>query len=78
MATVLGQRFFAVLVLIALIFWLLPEGGKTPFLVLVILGCVAGGWVCFQTLGKRLNQSEFFAATRAELAKDRACLETRD
>lgn len=70
--------FISITVFIALIFWLLPDGGRTPFLVLVILGFAAGAWISFRALSTRSNQSEFFSATRAELAKDRECLETQD
>ena len=70
--------FLGVLALIALIFWLLPEGGRGPFLGLVILGCLAGGWICFRVLSSRLSQSQFFSGTRAELGRDRQCLETQN
>ena len=67
----------AVLSVIGLIFWLLPPGGRMPFLVVVALGCAAAAALAFRAVNERLRQAQFFAATRAELEKDRTCLEMR-
>ena len=66
-----------VLAILGLIFWLLPPDGRTAFLLVVIVAAGLAAFLAFRAVNQRLQQAQFFAATRTELEKDRKCLETR-